>query len=160
MTTLKELKNTLQLSEAWHGERPVRVLTNAGLMEIDEIHDIGFNGGAEGVILVCKTESGQKVPLPPSLMGNGSRTQDGSSLPATPSPDNTADWEARTSPQTCDGKSQIPCGLQAPLEHAQLSRSIGHQSSACGVGVFNSSTNDERMHHYQRERTSITGFVL
>jgi hypothetical protein len=143
MTTLKELKNTLQLSEAWHGERPVRVLTNAGIMEIDEIHDIGFNGGAEGVILVCKTESGQKVPLPPSLVGNGSKTQDDPSLPAIPSPDNMADRQAQTSPQTCDEKSQTPCGHKAPIGHTQLSPSIGHRSFACGVGVLNSSTNVE-----------------
>jgi hypothetical protein len=29
-----------------------------------------------------------------------------------------------------------------------------------GAGIFISSTNDERMHHYQRRRTSITGLRL
>ena len=79
MTILNELKKTLELSEAWHGARPVRVLTDGIILEIDEIHDIGHNGGAEGVILVCRTVSGQKVPLPRSLLDSGNRIQGDSS---------------------------------------------------------------------------------
>ena len=82
MTTLKDLKKALEHSEPWNGENPVRVLIAGNIMEIEEIHDIGFNGGAEGIILVCRTVSSQKVPLGPSLWDSGSKTPDGFVLPA------------------------------------------------------------------------------
>jgi hypothetical protein len=53
-----------------------------------------------------------------------------------------------------DGAEELQRPSILQMSQVSLDCSVG------SVGSRNSSTNDERMHHYQRRRTSITGLML
>ena len=55
---------------------------------------------------------------------------------------------------TVCNRATMGCGFMIGYDHLAY-----HPNGSCKFNIF-IQQNDERMHHYQRRRTSITGLVL